>query len=247
MTKDIDFLPVTHLEAGVHRKNFTLRVTIASVFLAMLAFAALFQQHLRTQAEAQLAELLPQYYQAVADTKKLTDLQRHVRTAEKQAELLTYLQNPWPRSRILSTLSESMPDEIELERVAIVREMIPVSQEQNHAAAPAPTSEAPVKLDPAEHDLMVLREEWDKTQVVITITGVTDDPAALHRFLERLNQAVLFSKVDLSSEERINGDSAGRMRFMARLIVKPGYGQPGGPRPTETKTTDAQMPQAKAG
>ncbi len=125
MTCEIDFLPVTYLEAGAHRKNVTLRFVFVGLFAAMLAFALLYQQHLRQRAEKQLAELMPEYYRAMADSKQLSSLQAQVKTARKQAELYAYLDHPWPRSRIVSALSESLPDEIELERIDVAREPIP--------------------------------------------------------------------------------------------------------------------------
>ncbi len=234
MTREIDFLPVTYLEAGAHRKNVTLRFVFVGSFAAMLAFALLYQQHLRQRAEKQLAELMPEYYRAMADSKQLSSLQAQVKTARKQAELYAYLDHPWPRSRIVSALSESLPDEIELERIDVAREPIPGALEQSHPAAANPPGATPAKVEPAEHDLSMLRDEWDKSQVVVNVIGITEDPAILHHYLEQLGRVTLFKRVDLSSAETIPGDAAGRMRFIAKIIVKPGYGQPKGPKPVES-------------
>lgn len=246
MTTEIDFLPVAYLEAGVHRKNITLRLVIVGAFAAMLVFALLFQQHIRRRAEAQLADLLPEYERAMADSKQLSELQGRVKTAEKQAELYAYLQHPWPRSRIVSALADLLPEEIELERIDVVREPIAGAVEQNHPAAASQPGAALPKVEPAEHDLSMLRDEWDKSQVVVNIIGITEDPGSLHHYLERLGQVPLFRRVDLNSEERIPGDSASRMRFAVRLIVRPSYGQPKGPRPTEN-VTEKQSAESKAG
>lgn len=240
MNNEIDFLPVTYLEAGVNRKNITLRFGVVGVFAALLVFALLYQQHLRRRAEGQLAELQPQYERAVADSKLLSDLQARVKTAEKQAELYAYLQHPWPRSRIISTLSESLPDEIELERIDVVREPIPGAlAEQNKPVAASQPGATPAKIEPAEQDLAALRDEWDKSQVVVNIIGITEDPAVLHHYMEQLGNVPLFTRVDLNSAERIPGDTSGRMRFTAKLIVRPGYGQPKGPRPVENVTENS--------
>ncbi len=80
----------------------------------------------------------------------------------------------------------------------------------------------------------MLRDEWDKSQVVVNVIGITEDPAILHHYLEQLGEVTLFKRVDLSSAETIPGDAAGRMRFIAKIVVKPGYGQPKGPKPVES-------------
>ena len=246
MINEIDFLPVAYLEAGVHRKNVTLRFVFVGVFAALLVFALLFQQHLRRRAEAQLADLMPEYSRAVADSKQLSQLQVRVKQVEKQAELYAYLAHPWPRSRIVAALSESLPDEIELERIDVAREPIPGAREENHSAAAAQPGTAAPKVEPAEHDLAMLRDEWDRSQVVVNLVGITEDPTILNHYLEQLGRVTLFRRVDLNSAERIPGDTSGRMRFTARIILQPGYGQPKGPRPAEN-VTEKPSAEPKAG
>ena len=63
----------------------------------------------------------------------------------------------------------------------------------------------------------------------ITLEGETADGIALHRYLDRLNDAPLLDKVELHSLESTGNDTEVRFRFEARLTVQPGYGQPDGP------------------
>jgi hypothetical protein len=72
--------------------------------------------------------------------------------------------------------------------------------------------------------------------VVVNLVGITEDPTILNHYLEQLGRVTLFRRVDLHSAERVPGDATGRMRFTARIILSPGYGQPKGPRPAENVT-----------
>jgi hypothetical protein len=67
---------------------------------------------------------------------------------------------------------------------------------------------------------------------------VTDDSPALHNYFEELGRLELFAKVDVGAVEHHSGDPPERIHFTVRLIVRPGYGQPNGPKPlTETVTS----------
>jgi Tfp pilus assembly protein PilN len=237
MTCDIDFLPASYYEVGLQRKHATLRVVVVVVFLSLVIFAAIYQQFLRSWTNQQLTDLLPQLDLAKQETQHLAELQQSLQTAEKRADLFTYLRHPWPRSQILATLAEPLPDEIVLTEISILREPLPVANLAASQLAAKPGETALAKLDPAERDLLALREWCDRTQIVVKCSGLTDDPVSLHHYLEQLSHDSLLSKVEVGSVERVSADSNGRIRFTARLLVRPGYGQPNGPKPgTETIT-----------
>ncbi len=104
MTNEIDFLPVTYLEAGVHRKNFTLRMGMIWCVCGVVVLRDVVPTAFAPAGRSAACRINPQYERAVADSKQLSDLQTRVKTAEKQAELYAYLQHPWPRSRIICRL-----------------------------------------------------------------------------------------------------------------------------------------------
>jgi Tfp pilus assembly protein PilN len=241
-TCDIDFLPTSYRQAGIQRKNTTLRVGVSLTFIAVIVFAAFYQQRLRLLAEQQLTGLMPQYDRAKQQMQHMAELQQLLQTEEKRAELCTYLRHPWPRSQILAALAEPLPEEIELREVSIVREPLPLAE---HPAS-APTTKigetALAKLHPCERDLLVLRDQWDHTQIVVKCSGVADDTETLHRYLEQLGHDSLLTKVDEGSIERLPGDANDRIRFTVRIVVRPGYGQPNGPQPA-TETVTATTPQ----
>jgi len=71
---------------------------------------------------------------------------------------------------------------------------------------------------------------------VLMLSGVTTDSAALQQYLLVLGKSELFVKTELGSLEADPADRPGAMHFIARLVIRPGYGQPGGPTMTKVGT-----------
>jgi Tfp pilus assembly protein PilN len=238
MMHDIDFLPASYREAGVQRKNVGLRVVVIVLFVGVVGYAAIYQQYLRRLSEQQLADIMPHYEMAKLETARLTRLQQQLKSAEKRAELCTYLRHPWPRSQILAAVAESLPDEVQLSSLEILAEPLPSSELEAPRPAGKAGEAAIAKLDPAHRDLLALRDQCDKSRVIVKLSGITSDTPALHHYFEQLGQLPLFEKVDVNSVQHQPGDAASEMHFAVRLIVRPGYGQPSGPTPpAETVTS----------
>ena len=229
--QDIDFLPVQYHQKRVKRRSQPWRIVVVAVFAVLLAAAVCSQRGRKTQAEKELAAIMPQYELAASQDRKLAELHLQLNAARNAAELFTYLRHPWPRTQILAALLEPLPEGITLDELEITRQT-PQNQTRpgrySRMEDEAKKEELD-KLPPAVRDLKRLREEFDKTPTVVLISGTTAESAAVHRYLGQLGRASLFSKVDLDSLESAENDRAGRLKFQATLIVRPGYGQPGGP------------------
>jgi Tfp pilus assembly protein PilN len=87
------------------------------------------------------------------------------------------------------------------------------------------------KLSPAQRDLLRLCEETAAREPALTISGITTDTAVLQHYLVLLGREKLFVKVELTSLEANHEERPGTWRFAARLEIRPGLGQPGGPEP----------------
>jgi Tfp pilus assembly protein PilN len=236
MNSEIDFLPASYRESGIQRKNITLRVGVVIAFVTLIGFAAIYQQRIRLLANQQLADLLPSYQRAQQETTRLAQLQQLLQKEDKLADLCIYLRHPWPRSQILAALVKPLPDEVQLRELSIQREPLPAA-DLGPSRSERPGEAALAKTDPNEHDLQALREQWDKTRIVVKLSGVTDDALALHRYFGQLDRAQIFVKVDVGAIEQIAGASDRSIQFSARVFVRPGYGQPDGPTPVAEAPT----------
>lgn len=226
---DIDFLPAEYRKRHAQHRHTTWRLGLLGAAVAVFALAAVGQLVRRQHVRAELDMIEPVHAALLAHGKQLAGLQTHLQTARATAELVTYLRHPWPRTRILDEILRPLPEELTLDRVTIDRgtpetrggqPRLSRAQEQAEAAKAA-------ALPPAIRDLKRLRDEADPTRTVVNIVGTTSDNAALHRYLAALEKNQLFSKVELVDVESSEGHTG--MRFSMMLVVRPGYGQPGGP------------------
>jgi Tfp pilus assembly protein PilN len=85
------------------------------------------------------------------------------------------------------------------------------------------------KLDPTERDLLRLSEEERARPTTLALSGITTDTAALQRYLVALGKESLIIKAELTSLEANHNEQPGTWRFAARLEIRSGYGQAGGP------------------
>jgi len=240
---DIDFLPVQYYQQNVRRQSQPWRIVVVVIFVALVGATTLAQHHRRQYVEAELAAVTPPYELAVGQSTRLAGIQVQLQKARRSAELYTYLQHPWPRTQLLVALLAPLPDNIVFEQLQITREK-PLSQaptERRFRPEKVSEEEDLTKLPPAERDLKALREEFDKMQTVIHISGTTAESGSLHRYLGELGKNDLFAKAELNSLESVEHKGGATMRFKATVFVRPGYGQPGGPtRPPKTTPAPAQ-------
>jgi Tfp pilus assembly protein PilN len=232
---DIDFLPIEYRQQHARRQVQPWRVVVVIVFLGLLTAATFAHYHQRWQTDKQLAAIVPCYESAVQQNHLLAETQSQLQTMQSTAELFTYLRHPWPRTQMLAALRAPLPKEITLSQLQILREN-PAEQTPAQQRPPDKKTEEEKlgKTPPAQRDLQRFRDELDKARTLVRITGTSSDTGALHGYLGALGKSDLFAKADLRSIESIEGKQGTTCRFQAMLVVRPGYGQPGGPGKAES-------------
>lgn len=244
--QDLDFLPLDYRQRHMRRQSQPWRVIVVAVFVALVIAAAYSQHKHKCAVEEDLAALVPQYELAVSQCDKLANTQSQLQKIQTSAELFTCLRHPWPQTQLLAAVLRALPDQITLQTLRISRET-PAGQvptERRSRFERQTKQEDIAKLSPAECDLKQLRDEFDNMQTLVFISGTTSDSAALHRYLGRLNNTSLFQKAELDSSESVQGDRGGKLRFEAILVVRPGYGQPGGPAGPKRRAVAQTIPKS---
>ncbi len=229
--QQIDFLPAQYRQRYARRQAQPWQILVVVTVVAVMAAAAVSQSSRRSRVRRELDAVAPKYDLAVSRNAQLAKIQAELETARTRAELFTYLRHPWPRTQLLAAMLAPLPDEITLGHLQITREL-PRDQSPNRRRSRAQRKEEEdqlANLPPAARDLKRLRDECDKMETVVLISGVTTDGAAVHRYLGELAKTSLFCKAELDSSESVQGDRPGTEQFHARLVVRWGYGQPGGP------------------
>jgi Tfp pilus assembly protein PilN len=223
---ELDFLPVEYRQQQTRRQWFSKRIAVVVLFIGLMLLARGTQMYHGSQARKALAALGPQCEQAQRQSNQLSALQEQLQTAEARAELHTYLRHPWPRSRLLAAIIAPLPKEVIFQELRMTREGNPNPDGTDRRPGASAEEPAAAKVSPAGLDLKWLRDNCDRTRTVIRISGSSGTSAALYQYLGCLAKDDLFAKADLVSIDE--GQGAG-MHFNALIVVRPGYGQPGGP------------------
>lgn len=228
--KNIDFLPAEYREAHDQRRATAWRLVLVVSVAVAIVVAALGQQRTRHRLMKELEETQLLHKHTSVQHSELSKLEGQLDAERHVARLMTYLRHPWPKTQILKAILDPLTDEITLERIRIVRET--PDRASGQRLAPASPSRSPSSGEevapPAQEDLKRLREQFDSTETVVWLHGVTNDHSALHAYLVTLGKHRLFNNAQLKSVESSSRESD-QTRFMARLTVTPGYGQPGAP------------------
>jgi hypothetical protein len=232
----IDFLPPKYQEAAALRKSQAWRILVLIMFGGLICAAHLGQRAIRRHVQSELETVNTQYAATLAQSQRLAALETSLQSQRHEADLLTYLRHPWPRTQILAHIVDSLPETIALRRVRVQREAVrrpSASATTVGPAQPQPDPAAEAKVPAVERDLKKLREEDDATQTVVLLEGTSDDDTALHLYLGTVAACGLFTKAELTSLENHDhsGDGQGA-HFTARVLVAPAYGTPGGPTST---------------
>ena len=236
---DIDFLPASYRQMTVHRKANVWRLLAGGVFIAMIGFSGIYQHLLRREALADLARTGPQYDQAQALTLRQAELKRQLQLATTEAELFTYLRHPWPATQVLATALSPLPDCITLHQIRLFQDQPPPWPPA--ASPPAQPPKKPSEPEPAAlRDLRQLRQDNDSRPRVLLLRASPPTPPPCSNICWCSAQSELFVKTELGSLEADTTDRPGAMHFTARLVVRPGYGQPGGPPCSNAKRTAAK-------
>lgn len=235
---EIDFLPPRYREQHVQRKNFYWRVVVLVAYLALLAVGSVAQRSRMTRLQSDLARAKQELTQAQLLEVQVTHAQQQLSRQRAAAELITYLQHPWPRSQVLAAILPRVPESIHLTELRLY----PLAEKA--AAAPFWQRQSPGKKEkdappplPATADLQRLLEERNRMLTVVQLNGVAQNQASLHQFLQQLAQDELFAAVELLSIEsqRSENNPAGCV-FEVCLELKPGYGER---RPPQRSTAGA--------
>lgn len=232
--QDIDFLPVEYFQRRVRRQARPWRIAVVTLCAALAAGAAAAQYFQQQRLQSEMHALIPAYQLAAAQDQQIAQMQTRLKNQQHTAELLAYLQHPWPRTQILRALLEDLPGQVVFEQLRIWRERLPTQPSAEVRLPSAERREDLSRVPPAERDLRSLREQYDSSQVHVKITGVTSDSTALHRWVSSLGKHRLFARAELTSIETAGQDNPQLMRFSAVALVAPGYGEPGSSGPPET-------------
>lgn len=227
--KSIDFLPKRYQLRQQQRRAFTWEICVVIFFAMLITPIAMWQVAQRWQVGTRLQALSEQYQQALDTQTAHQKLQVQLASASEAAELYLYLEHPWPRTQVLHAISSCLPEDMWLTDVHITYEAVSGVALQS-GAAPQVDEAKLAKLSPTQRDLNRLRREADRRATLVWISGTADDASHVYDFVHRLGQTAPFATVKLETVENESSTANQKTTFRLRSLLKPGYGQPGGPQ-----------------
>jgi len=239
--KTIDFLPESYRQRELLRRARLWWAAVTLVLGGAIGSAATAQAYLRRSLERELAALTPEFTSAHDQVRELTALQAEILAASHEASLVTYLEHPWPRTRLMAEIVRPLPESIRLTQLHVTEEELarPAAAVAGPRQAPAADAAKPVG---AEHDLLRLFEEMERRQTVILLEGHTADVSALHGYVAELSQSPLVAHAGIKSMEAAPDKQLTRTQFTLRLLVHFGPGQRGDtPVPPAPAATAGQV------
>jgi multisubunit Na+/H+ antiporter MnhC subunit len=227
--KQIDFLPEVYRERMKLRRARVWWGLVMLIFGAAIVSTAAAQYWLRSSVEQQYAELESEFIAAQQQVKRLAQLQTDNRSAGQWAGLVTYLEQPWPRSQLLAEVIRPLPDTLLLTELVIGEEetVRQVEEAGPRRRGPRETDTQSAKTPPAQTDLDQIRRTHDLRRVVIEISGTTQDDAPFHEYVTQLGRSPLVAKAQIKSFGRRPGASIQTPKnFTVQIEFRASHGQP---------------------
>jgi hypothetical protein len=227
--KNIDFLPEVYRQRTAQRHARIWWGIVVMIFSVAIGSTAAAQHLLRRSIQRQIDELAEDFDRSQEQVQRLSKLQVENRAAGELAGLVTYLEQPWPRTRLLSEAIAPLPEAIHLSDLQFSEEDVvrATVEEMGPRRRNRQVEQQPRKLSPAQSDLETLRRLHDYKRPVIEITGSVADIAVVHEYISTVGRSPLVSRCELKSAEAPpTGTGDKTTRFAVRLWFKPSLGQP---------------------
>ncbi|ADB18292.1 Fimbrial assembly family protein [Pirellula staleyi DSM 6068] len=241
MSVTIDFLPQKYRRQRQIRQARTWWMLVMVMLVAVTCSASLAQWNIRRCVENDIAAVLPQREQVMAQEAQLAQLQKELQGARELASLYTFLEHPWPRSSVLAAIAEPIPDTLRIQTIAFRSESRPKLDEEVIAPRSRKEKTKAPKIAAAQADLAKLHEHASSLDHVVHLSGETQDIAMLHRFVDELARHPLIQSASLkslgASDSSKSADTLAS--FDVVLQLAPAYGMPGGPH--ESLKRDREM------
>lgn len=218
---EIEFLPKRFREKQRRSSIKAPRLLIFSLLVSFLAIVSLVELARLYQVRSQLANLQSQHERIDLLTQEVERTRAEVAGKRHHARLLTFLDHPYPRSRVLAVLTNPLPAKIVIKRIELThRQAAAVSTRQKSEK----DSEQTPQGAPLQNDLAQLIRDNQNRQCIVELEGTTDDSSLLYTFLATLHESDLIESAKIESIDP-HLDSKGRefSNFTAHVQIRRGH------------------------
>lgn len=229
--KNIDFLPEIYRHRQVLRHARLWWAGVAVVFSLAIGGTEAAQWYLRHSLDAQLAMVEPLYAVSLQQGAERTRLQAKIAQADDLVSLYLYLDHPWPRTQILAAVAAPLPPSMRLVELRLSDEAGAASNNAAGGDVDRAIGGAQNETTPAaKTDLAKLHAEFDRKKTILELSGQASSIDELHAYVDALAKSPLVAAANLTKlESGSETTGAPGSKFHLRVVIRPGYGQPGAP------------------
>ncbi len=219
MVPQIDFLPATyHVQRQREHKTLWRRMFV--FFFLVIAVVGTWQQRqLRHKLEARRDELQSKAEGLLQPVKAQSKLEQQLKELETRALLLTTLELRVPMTRVLTAITNSLPELVSLNDCQADTALKETSNARS-GTLPPPVVSKEKKLSPFESDLTELRNATNLSATMLTLSGIAPDDLTISQYLVALRETELFERVTLSFTGQHPVREETWRKFEVRLQVK---------------------------
>jgi hypothetical protein len=150
---------------------------------------------------------------------------------------------------VLDAILRPLNEAITLSEIRVFREPLAANgTAARKGPAPVVATTPPTEAargTPAERDLKQLQADFDSTRLVVHVWGVTHEGIDLYQYIAALAGSSLIEKAEVTSLESNDKNELPGVKslskFHARILIRPGYGQPHGPQPRSKPAHDRRV------
>ena len=220
MVPQIDFLPAAyHVQRQREHKTLWRRMFVF-FFLVIAVLGTWQQRQIRHKLEARRDELQSKAEGMLQPIKAQSSLEQQLKELETRALLLTTLELRVPMTRVLTAITNSLPELVSLNDCQAETGLKETSNARSGTLPPLPVANKDKKLSPFESDLTELRNANNLSATMLTLSGVAPDDLTISQYLVALRETDLFDRVILSFTGQNIVREENWRKFEVRLQVK---------------------------
>lgn len=214
MKNNIDFLPEDYLEKKSQRRT---NIVCLFLFLSVVTGVGggfLFTERQQSRLKQKMAEVNQKMTRAGEVLKQLDELEKKKKEMMKKAAISAMLMEPVPRSLLLATVTNDLPDNVSL----IDYKMICKVLKDNSRNTRSRNKKARKNKKKAKVDKLVAPP---KTETTIEFTGLAPTDLEVAKLIANLNKSPLFSQVNLKLSEEHKFANEVMRRFQLLVVLDP--------------------------
>ncbi len=219
--QEIDFLPASFHQGRERRKIKLWRSAILGIALALSMLGGAQQYYHNRELAATRTNLEQHVLDSFAQLQGADVKRRRIESLEAQANLVTQLRLCVPPTRLLSAVTDCLPEYVSLTEFRVERNRISAtSSKRTRTEQPQSSDAAAEHKSAAELDLEQLLRDRSQTALSVSLTGVAPDDQSVSGYLAALKQTGLFDDIQPLYTDESEFRELPLRRFSVRLSVR---------------------------